>query len=138
MFSAEEGQKTSGSYKYKIRRPAKSLRIGSFLLFMLFLFKYAWVLYETPGKASGAYSSGGRGLTPLILLNYQGTLDDIFTLVHETGHSLHTHLASEAQPSRYAQYEMFVAEVASTTNECLLLRYLLDHAQDTAKRACTG
>ena len=92
-------------------------------------------VYETPGKASGAYSSGGRGLTPLILLNYQGTLDDTFTLVHETGHSLHTHLASEAQPGRYAQYEMFVAEVASTTNECLLLRYLLDHAQDTAERA---
>ncbi len=92
-------------------------------------------VYETPGKASGAYSSGGRGLTPLILLNYQGTLDDIFTLVHETGHSLHTHLASEAQPGRYAQYEMFVAEVASTTNECLLLRYLLDNAQDTAERA---
>ena len=92
-------------------------------------------VYETPGKASGAYSSGGRGLTPLILLNYQGTLDDIFTLVHETGHSLHTHLASEAQPGRYAQYEMFVAEVASTTNECLLLRYLWDNAQDTAERA---
>ncbi len=92
-------------------------------------------VYETPGKASGAYSSGGRGLTPLILLNYQGTLDDIFTLVHETGHSLHTHLASETQPGRYAQYEMFVAEVASTTNECLLLRYLLDHAQGTAERA---
>ena len=92
-------------------------------------------VYETPGKASGAYSSGGRGLMPLILLNYQGTLDDIFTLVHETGHSLHTHLASEAQPGRYAQYEMFVAEVASTTNECLLLRYLLDNAQDTAERA---
>ena len=92
-------------------------------------------VYETPGKASGAYSSGGRGLTPLILLNYQGTLDDIFTLVHETGHSLHTHLASEAQPGRYAQYEMFVAEVASTTNECLLLCYLLDNAQDTAERA---
>lgn len=92
-------------------------------------------VYETPGKASGAYSSGGRGLTPLILLNYQGTLDDIFTLVHETGHSLHTHLASETQPGRYAQYEMFVAEVASTTNECLLLRYLLDNAQDTAERA---
>lgn len=92
-------------------------------------------VYETPGKASGAYSSGGRGLMPLILLNYQGTLDDIFTLVHETGHSLHTHLASEAQPGRYAQYEMFVAEVASTTNECLLLRYLLDHAQGTAERA---
>ena len=92
-------------------------------------------VYETPGKASGAYSSGGRGLTPLILLNYQGTLDDIFTLVHETGHSLHTHLASEAQPGRYAQYEMFVAEVASTTNECLLLHYLLDNAQDTAEHA---
>ncbi|EHF02989.1 oligoendopeptidase F [Olsenella sp. oral taxon 809 str. F0356] len=95
-----------------------------------------WIdVYETPGKASGAYSSGGRGLTPLILLNFMGTLEDVFTLVHEMGHSLHTYLASKAQPTRYADYEMFVAEVSSTTNEMLLMRYLLDHAADDAERA---
>lgn len=95
-----------------------------------------WIdVYETPGKASGAYSSGGRGLTPLILLNFMGTLDDVFTLVHEMGHSMHTYLSSKAQPQRYAPYEMFVAEVASTTNEMLLMHHLLEHAQGDAERA---
>ena len=95
-----------------------------------------WIdVYETPGKASGAYSSGGRGLKPLILLNFMGTLEDVFTLVHEMGHSMHTYLASKAQPTRYADYEMFVAEVASTTNEMLLMRYLLEHAKDDEERA---
>ena len=92
-------------------------------------------VYETPGKASGAYSSGGRGVKPLILLNFQGTLEDVFTLVHETGHSMHTFLTNKAQPTRYAEYEMFVAEVASTTNEMLLMHYLLHHAEDDVTRA---
>lgn len=92
-------------------------------------------VYETPGKASGAYSSGGRGVRPLILLNFQGALEDVFTLVHETGHSMHTFLTNRAQPTRYAAYEMFVAEVASTTNEMLLMHHLFDHATDDAMRA---
>ncbi len=95
-----------------------------------------WIdVYETPGKMSGAYSADGHGMRPLILLNFQGTLEDVFTLVHEMGHSMQTWLSNEAQPPRYAEYPMFVAEVASTTNECLLIHYLLDHAQDDAERA---
>ncbi len=95
-----------------------------------------WIdVYETPGKMSGAYSSDGHGMRPLILLNFQGTLEDVFTLVHEMGHSMQTWLSNEAQPPRYAEYPMFVAEVASTTNECLLIHYLLDHAADDAERA---
>ena len=88
-----------------------------------------WVdVYETPGKRSGAYSAGGYGMHPVILLNFHGTLDDVFTLVHEMGHSVHTYLACRAQPPAYSDYEMFVAEVASTCNECLLMQWFLDHA----------
>ena len=95
-----------------------------------------WIdVYETPGKMSGAYSADGHGMRPLMLLNFQGTLDDVFTLVHEMGHSMQTWLSNEAQPPRYAEYPMFVAEVASTTNECLLMRYLLDHVGDASERA---
>lgn len=94
-----------------------------------------WIdVYETPGKMSGAYSADGHGMRPVILLNFQGTLDDVFTLVHEMGHSMQTWLSNEAQPPRYQEYPMFVAEVASTTNECLLIRYLLDHTTDDAER----
>lgn len=94
-----------------------------------------WIdVYETPGKMSGAYSADGHGMRPVILLNFQGTLDDVFTLVHEMGHSMQTWLSNETQPPRYQEYPMFVAEVASTTNECLLIRYLLDHTTDDAER----
>ncbi|MGN0286870.1 MAG: oligoendopeptidase F [Atopobiaceae bacterium] len=99
-------------------------------------FQDRWVdVYETPGKASGAYSSDGHVAKPLILLNFQGDLDSVYTLAHEMGHSMQTWLSTHKQPSRYANYEMFVAEVASTTNECLLTHYLLDHASDDAERA---
>ena len=90
-----------------------------------------WIdVYENPGKRSGAYSAGGYGMHPVILLNFHGTLDDVFTLVHEMGHSVHTYLACHNQPPSYANYVMFVAEVASTTNECLLLQWFLEHAGD--------
>lgn len=92
-----------------------------------------WVdVYETPGKRSGAYSAGGYGMHPVILLNYQGRLDDVFTLAHEMGHSVHTYLSSHTQRPAYSYYEMFVAEVASTCNECLLINYLLDHVDELA------
>ncbi|MBR2836417.1 MAG: oligoendopeptidase F [Coriobacteriales bacterium] len=95
-----------------------------------------WIdVYETPGKRSGAYSAGGYGMQPVILLNFQGTIDDVFTLVHEMGHSMHTFLACETQPPCYSEYEMFVAEVASTTNESLLMQWFLDHATDARERA---
>lgn len=95
-----------------------------------------WIdVYETPGKRSGAYSAGSYGIHPVILLNFQGTLDDVFTLVHEMGHSIHTYLSCQNQPSCCSDYVIFVAEVASTCNEALLIRYLLDHASDSRQRA---
>ena len=95
-----------------------------------------WIdVYETPGKRSGAYSAGSYGIHPVILLNFQGTLDDVFTLVHEMGHSIHTYLSCQNQPSCYSDYVIFVAEVASTCNEALLIHYLLDHASDSRQRA---
>ena len=95
-----------------------------------------WVdVYENPGKRSGAYSAGGYGMHPVILLNFQGTLDDVFTLAHEMGHSVHTYLSCREQPARYANYPIFVAEVASTCNEALLMHYLLEHADNDLQRA---
>ncbi len=94
-----------------------------------------WVdVAENAGKASGAYSSGAYGVHPYVLLNYQGTLHDVFTLAHEMGHALHTHLSARRQPFVYADYSIFVAEVASTVNETLLLHHLLDTAADDAMR----
>ncbi|MGI6230209.1 MAG: oligoendopeptidase F [Tractidigestivibacter sp.] len=95
-----------------------------------------WIdVYETPGKASGAYSAGSFGNHPVILLNYQGKLDDVFTLIHEMGHSVHTYLSCKTQGATYSDYSIFVAEVASTTNEALLTHYLLGHETDPARRA---
>ena len=95
-----------------------------------------WVdVYETPGKRSGAYSAGGYGMHPVILLNFQGTLDDVFTLAHEMGHSVHTYLSCANRPPCYADYVIFVAEVASTCNEALLMHYFLERAKDARERA---
>lgn len=95
-----------------------------------------WVdVYETPGKRSGAYSAGGMGMHPVILMNFQGKLDDVFTLIHEMGHSIHTYLSCENQPVCYSNYVIFVAEVASTCNEALLTHYFLEHAENDAQRA---
>ncbi len=95
-----------------------------------------WVdVYETPGKRSGAYSAGGYGMHPVILMNFQGKLDDVFTLIHEMGHSIHTYLSCSNQPICYSNYVIFVAEVASTCNEALLTQYFLDHASDDRQRA---
>lgn len=95
-----------------------------------------WVdVYETPGKRSGAYSAGGFGMHPVILMNFQGKLDDVFTLIHEMGHSIHTYLSCENQSSCYSDYVIFVAEVASTCNEALLTHYLLEHAHNERERA---
>lgn len=82
-------------------------------------------VYPGPGKRSGAYSTGGDGIHPYILLNFNGELDDVFTLAHESGHSVHTLYAMEAQPLMKSNYTIFVAEIASTFNEHNLLDYLL-------------
>jgi oligoendopeptidase F len=85
-----------------------------------------WVdVHETKGKRSGAYSWGAYGSHPVILMNWNGTLSDVFTLAHEAGHAMHTYLADRAQPYQDAQYPIFLAEIASTLNEVLLTWHLL-------------
>ncbi|WP_071394920.1 oligoendopeptidase F [Bacillus tuaregi] len=85
---------------------------------------------ETPGKRSGAYNLGVYGVHPFILLNHQDDLDSLFTLVHECGHGVHSMLSSKYQPQITARYSIFVAEVASTVNEVLLINYLLKNEKD--------
>lgn len=94
-----------------------------------------WIdVYETKGKRTGAYSSGAYGVHPYVLMNYNGTLNDVFTLTHELGHALHTWYTINHQPFVYGDYPIFLAEVASTANEALLQRYLIDHAQNKAEK----
>src|SRR5699024_797874 len=93
-------------------------------------FKNRWIdVVENKGKRSGAYSSGAYGTNPYILLNWQDNLNDLFTLVHELGHSVHSYYTRSNQPFRYGDYSIFVAEVASTTNEALLNEYMIENAQ---------
>ncbi|MCD7729386.1 MAG: oligoendopeptidase F [Clostridia bacterium] len=90
-----------------------------------------WIdVEETEGKKSGAYSIGTYGVHPYVLLNYQQTTNDIFTIAHEMGHSLHTYFSCTHQPYAKSSYKIFVAEVASTVNEVLLLKYMLNDAKD--------
>ena len=94
-----------------------------------------WVdVHENRGKRSGAFSAGTYDTQPFILLNYQDDISSMFTLAHELGHSLHSELAKEAQPWQYADYTIFVAEVASTVNETLLTQHLLETLDDDALR----
>jgi len=98
-------------------------------------FSGGWIdVYENEGKRSGAYSAPVYGTHPYMLLNYTDTLDDVFTLAHEMGHSMHTILSHEHQPFVYSSYTIFVAEVPSTLGEALLLEYMLAHSTDPAER----
>ena len=90
-----------------------------------------WIdVMETEGKKSGAYSIGIYGNHPFVLLNYQQTTHDVFTIAHEMGHSIHSYFSNEMQPYSKSDYKIFVAEVASTVNEVLLLKYLLKTTTD--------
>ena len=93
-------------------------------------FDHGWIdVYENQGKRTGAYSWGAYGTHPYVLLNYQGTLHDVFTLAHEMGHALHSWYSDEHQPYIYAGYRIFVAEVASICNEALLIHYLMEQSK---------
>ena len=99
-------------------------------------FDNRWIdVYENEGKRSGAYSWGVYGIHPYVLLNFNGTLDSVFTLAHEMGHALHSWFSDKNQSYVDAGYKIFVAEVASTCNEALLIRHLLDTTKDKSERA---
>ena len=99
-------------------------------------FSERWIDYaDNAGKRSGAYSSGAYKTNPFILMSWQGTLDNVFTLAHELGHSLHSWFTRESQPYQYGDYCIFLAEIASTTNENLLTEYLLKTAEDSKMKA---
>ena len=94
-----------------------------------------WIdVYENENKRSGAYSWGAYGTHPYVLLNYADNLDSVFTLAHEMGHAMHTYYSNEHQSITYAGYLIFVAEVASTCNESLLMHYMLEHCEDENER----
>ncbi|BAC13172.1 thimet oligopeptidase [Oceanobacillus iheyensis HTE831] len=98
-------------------------------------FENRWIdVEENKGKRSGAYSSGAYGTNPYILMNWQDDINNTFTLAHELGHSVHSYYSRKHQPFRYGNYSIFVAEVASTTNEALLNDYLLNHLEDEKEK----
>lgn len=95
-----------------------------------------WVdIYENKGKTSGAYSFGSYESYPYILMNFAGELRDVFTLIHEGGHSMHSYYTRKNQPYMYGDHSIFTAEVASTVNETLLIKYLLDNCNDNEMKA---
>ncbi len=98
-------------------------------------FNSRWIdVYENRGKRSGAYSGGSYDSKPFILLNHHDTLDNMFTLAHELGHSIHSYFTRKNQPFIYGDYSIFVAEVASTANESLLMDYMLKKTEDKNER----
>lgn len=98
-------------------------------------FENRWIdVYENVGKTSGAYSAGAR-VHPYVLLNHKDTLNCMFTIAHEMGHAIHSYYSNKYQPVCYSDYKIFVAEVASTCNEALLMQYLLKNTSDKRERA---
>ncbi len=98
-------------------------------------FDHRWIdVYENEGKRSGAYSWGVYQTHPYVLLNYNSKLNYVFTLAHEMGHAIHSYYSDKYQPYTYAGYKIFVAEVASTCNEALLIHYLMDQAKDSREK----
>ena len=99
-------------------------------------FTDGWIdVCENKGKRTGAYSWGCYDSHPYVLLNWQGTINDVFTLAHELGHAMHSYYSNTTQPKQYASYKIFVAEVASTVNENLLMEHMLKNSKDDTERA---
>lgn len=98
-------------------------------------FEEKWIdIYHSKGKRSGAYSSGNYDVNPYVLLNYEGTLNDVSTLAHELGHSMHTYFSCHNNPYQYSSYRIFVAEVASTVNELLLANHMLKNSNNKEEK----
>lgn len=99
-------------------------------------FNNSWIdIYENQNKRSGAYSWGAYGTHPYVLMNYNDTLNNVFTLAHEMGHAIHSYYSDKKQPYVYAAYTIFVAEVASTCNESLLINHMINNAKDKKEKA---
>ncbi|PLS15442.1 oligoendopeptidase F [Bacillus sp. M6-12] len=132
------GQKKEISYDDAYDTMLSALQpLGDEYISLLKEFKNSGVIdvRETKGKRSGAYNIGVYGVHPYVLLNHQDDLDSLFTLVHELGHAAHSYYSNKNQPYISARYSIFVAEVASTVNEVLLIRYLLNHTEDPKMKA---
>lgn len=133
-------QKLEKKYSYDEAKKIviKSLKVmgEEYLTSIQKAFDNRWIdVYETKAKRSGAYSSGTTyGVHPYVLLNWTDMLNDVFTLAHEMGHNMHSYYTGLNQPYVYANYSIFLAEVASTFNENLLLDYLIEHAESKAEK----
>lgn len=135
MVSREERKITFEEAKRMVLEGLKPLG-EEYLALLKEGFENRWIdVYENEGKRSGAYSWGVYGIHPYVLLNFNGTLDSVFTLAHEMGHALHSWFSDKNQTYVDAGYKIFVAEVASTCNEALLIRHLLDTTEDKKERA---
>ena len=131
----ESSFKISYPEAQKISLDALSIMGDEYVSILKEAFDNRWIdVYENKGKRSGAYSSGAYGTNPYILMNWQDSIDSLFTLVHELGHSIHSYYTNQNQPFVYGNYSIFVAEVASTCNEALLNHYLLNQTDDKQKR----
>ena len=127
----------SFTYEEALKKAEESLAVlgEDYLSRVKRAFSERWIdVYENQGKRSGAYSGGSYDTNAFMLLNWQDNLDNLFTLVHETGHSMHSSYTRETQPYVYGDYSIFLAEIASTTNENILTEKLLQEVQDDATR----
>ena len=127
----------SFTYEEALKKAEESLAVlgEDYLSRVKRAFSERWIdVYENQGKRSGAYSGGSYDTNAFMLLNWQNNLDNLFTLVHETGHSMHSSYTRETQPYVYGDYSIFLAEIASTTNENILTEKLLQEVQDDATR----
>ncbi len=132
---ADADEKISFEDAKKTVREALSVMGDEYLAVLDKGFSEGWIdVYENKGKRSGAYSAGAR-VHPYVLLNYNDRLDSMFTLAHEMGHAIHSYFSNNNQPVVYSDYVIFVAEVASTCNEALLMQYLLKNTSDRRKKA---
>ena len=130
MYTPLTGEPTlTFTYKQAKKMTLEALSVlgEEYLAYVEKAFDERWIdVVANAGKRSGAYSGGAYDTAPYILLNWQDTLDNLFTLVHEMGHTMHSYYTRTNQPYQYGDYSIFVAEIASTTNENLLTQYLLD------------
>ena len=132
---SEEGPNYSFEEAEKIVLEALSVLGEDYIKVMKRAFDEHWIdVYNSKGKRGGAYSSGGYLTNPFVLLNYEGKYNDISTLAHELGHSMHSYYANSNNSYTYSGYPIFVAEIASTVNEMLLANYMLEHGDDLTKK----